>query len=168
MPQVIYRQGTFPVPGGGSLGFTWSGPSVFVPGQAAAQLAPALGRVAVSVAGYIVRLAGDAYPEEPMHSRFAPLTQVGPGLSIFAGSGSNDPILPFVELDTAAHWPPWGPGSRFAAWAARVGVANIYKAAAAYASHAHTGRHLLPLVLAQAAQVFRADLGRAVEEAVRA
>lgn len=164
MPQVVYTRWDRALSGGGQVSFTWSGPSVFVPGRARELLAPALGQVGLTIAGYLVRLAQDAYHEEPMRSRWEPVTQVGPGLSVFAGTGTNDPIFPFLEWDVKGHWMPWGPGSRFAAWAGRVGVQNVYRAARAYALTNHPGRHLMPKVLAQAAQFFSTELQAAVRE----
>lgn len=163
---VVYTHQTWSA-GGGTLTFTWSGPRLLAPGQAQAVLAPLLAQVGVNTAGYIVRLSRDAFHEEPMASHFQPEVQFGPGLSVFAGTSQADPIFPFLEYDVRAHWPPFGPDSRFAEWADRVGVKNVYLAAKSYASHDHPGRHLMPKVLQQAATVFKADLAAAVQQAAR-
>jgi hypothetical protein len=166
MPQVEYLRQTYPL-GGGSLTLTWAGPAIFVPGQARTILAPLFAQVGVTTAGYLVTLSKDAYHEEPMASKWTPETHIGPGLSVFAGTGTNDPVFPFLEYDVRGHWMPWGPGSAFARWAERVGVRHIRAAAASYASHDHPGRHLMPKVLQQASTVFQAGLVQAVEQAMR-
>jgi hypothetical protein len=161
MPQVVYAQATH-----GGLTLTISGPSIFVPGVFAPLLAARLGGVGLNTAGYLVRLSQDAYHDGAMATRWTPQSQIGPGLTVFAGVSTDDPVLPFLEWDVQGHWMPWGPGSAFARWAERVGVRNVYLAARSYAGSAHPGRHLMPKVLAQAAQLFTADLVAAVNEAL--
>lgn len=133
MPAVVYARVQ-----NGPYTATVTGPETFVPGWFPDQMPPILRGIAELTASQIKLRGQEAFPWEPMTSRFSEITEVGPGISVVAGASNDDPILPFLNYDVAAHWPPFGPGSHFASWAARHGI-NARFAAAAYASKPHPG-----------------------------
>jgi hypothetical protein len=61
---------------------------------------------------------------------------------LFGRVYTNVKYAPFVEEDTSAHWPPWGPGTALHGWAIRHGFPNAFLVARAISQRGTTGKHM--------------------------
>lgn len=126
----------------------------------------ALQVVAEGTGARITQEAQAAFDFEPAASRFEAVAQVAPGL-VRAGTQTEDPIVPFVEWDTAPHWPPFGPGSALSRWAERHGLRAWY-VAKLISERGTTGRHAMERILQDAAPQFEEALTSAITAALNA
>ena len=90
------------------------------------------------------------------------IQQRSEGANFSVGIGNRHPIFGYLEYGTRAHWPPWGQGTRLAAWSEARGLIP-FMVARSIASHDQPPKKMLNAVWERSADDINSTIDAALD-----